>query len=30
MKNTLEIGDFKIVKEEAVGAGARRIKGVLK
>ncbi len=30
VKNTLEIGDFKIVKEEAVGAGARRIKGVLK
>jgi len=29
VKNTKELGKFKIIKEESVGAGARRIKAVL-
>jgi alanyl-tRNA synthetase len=29
VKNTSELGHFKIVKEEAVSAGVRRIKAVL-
>ncbi len=29
VKNTCELGRFRIIKEESVGAGARRIKGVL-
>jgi len=29
VKNTSEIGNFKIIKEEAVSAGVRRIKGVV-
>ena len=30
VKNTSEIGEFKIVKEEASSAGVRRIKAVIK
>ena len=29
IKNTCELGKFKIIKEESVGAGARRIKAIL-
>ena len=29
VENTKELGKFKIVKEESVAAGIRRIKGVL-
>ena len=30
VKNTSELGEFKLVKEESSSAGVRRIKGVLK